>query len=559
MSERLPLRRAVLGFAVTAFLCAAAPAVASASGVVSSFTATPTSTQAGGDPSITTDLSFSYSTSGDSVESGTIVLPPGLLAAPSAVPSADLCTTTELTARACPASGLIGTGTATTTPSHTVTFAVYLMAPPSTADVAGVGVITTIDGTPMFSSTGTFDVISNADTGNVPLGELTLSNIPNTYQVNTLDLTINGTTEASVPFTRMPTSCAAGTEAVSIGTYDSETGTDTATITPTGCSSLGFSPSIGGYAVKDSGDSGATVVTGVTQPVGQAAIKSTTLSVPSSVLSPNTSAIALANTSTPVGTATAVTPLLSTPLTGNVYLIGTFPSLSLQIRFPSPTAFDLTGAVNITNNSVAFAAIPDVPLSALGVTLSGGPDAVFVTTCGASSATISGAFTGQNGLTHTASSSFAISGCSSSTPPPTVGKPTASGSFSGLPSGHPKLTVSVKHGSNAPDISKVSIGLPSGLKFSGKAIHKSHGKVTVKGLSISGGKLKSAKVSGGKLVITLSKAVSSVSITVKGPLVTETKALAKKVKKHKVKKLPVGLTATNASGTATSLSLKLTA
>jgi hypothetical protein len=58
-------------------------------------------------------------------------------------------------------------------------------------------------------------------------------------------------------------------------------------------------------------------------------------------------------------------------------------------------------------------------------------------------------------------------------------------------------------------------------------------------------------------VITLKSAASSVSVTVKGPGLTESAALKTKVKKHKVKSLTVSIKVTDAKGTATSIPLKL--
>ena len=55
----------------------------------------------------------------------------------------------------------------------------------------------------------------------------------------------------------------------------------------------------------------------------------------------------------------------------------------------------------------------------------------------------------------------------------------------------------------------------------------------IKGLGIVGGKAKTVAIKGGKLVITLKKPAGNVTITVSGPLVTETKALQTKVKKHR--------------------------
>jgi hypothetical protein len=91
----------------------------------------------------------------------------------------------------------------------------------------------------------------------------------------------------------------------------------------------------------------------------------------------------------------------------------------------------------------------------------------------------------------------------------------------------------------------VAVRQPAGLKFSRSAFlsHKvctTKGKKKkctiarlVKGLRISGDSAKAESRRAGRLVITLKKAVVSVSITAMGPLATESKSLETKVKKHK--------------------------
>ncbi len=76
---------------------------------------------------------------------------------------------------------------------------------------------------------------------------------------------------------------------------------------------------------------------------------------------------------------------------------------------------------------------------------------------------------------------------------------------------------------------------------------------------MSGAKVKSAAIKGGKLVITFKKPAAGATITLSGPLVSETNGLQTKVKKHKVKSLTFSLKLTDAKKTSTTLSLKLAA
>ena len=117
----------------------------------------------------------------------------------------------------------------------------------------------------------------------------------------------------------------------------------------------------------------------------------------------------------------------------------------------------------------------------------------------------------------------------------------------------------------------MSVGLPGGLKFSRAGIVTSKTCTTkggkkkcttttlTKGLGIKGATAKSVALKGGKLVITLKKAAGKVTISLGGPVLTESGSLQTKVKKHKVKSLTVTLKVTDAKKTSTSVPLKLKA
>jgi hypothetical protein len=388
--------------------------------------------------------------------------------------------------------------------------------------------------------------------------------------LTSLTLNLNGQLPDGSPLTRMPTACSLATPTQMTAVYASATEGPTTASPDVDVSSTcttgalaSFTPTLTGFATKDASDSGAAVQTVLNVPATQAADKSTTLSVPGSVLAPNAAALLLANTTTSVGTVAATSPLIPGTISGQAFLTSNVTTgLGLSLRFTSPFAFTLNGSVSLSG-SVTFPSIPDVPITVLAVSLSGGPQALFEAPCAASSGTLSSTLMAQNGIAAAPTSTFNVSGCTSSSGSTTVGKPKASGgSLSGLSKGHPKLHFKVTHGSNAPNIKTVSIGVPSGLSFHSSKSCKGSGRhrkctTKVKGLSVSGGTVKSAKVSGGRLVITLKSAAGSVSVTVKGPGLTETNALKTKVKKHKVKSLTVSIKITNAKGSRSSISLKL--
>ena len=85
---------------------------ATAAGVVSSFCFQPTSTTAGGDPDLITEIDFDYSGEDktDTVKNMTVTLPPGLVAFPDAPVD---CQPSDFGAGTCPAASQVGSGTVT--------------------------------------------------------------------------------------------------------------------------------------------------------------------------------------------------------------------------------------------------------------------------------------------------------------------------------------------------------------------------------------------------------------------------------------------------------------
>ncbi|MGA8339859.1 MAG: hypothetical protein WB761_34315, partial [Solirubrobacteraceae bacterium] len=81
----------------------------------------------------------------------------------------------------------------------------------------------------------------------------------------------------------------------------------------------------------------------------------------------------------------------------------------------------------------------------------------------------------------------------------------------------------------------------------------------IKGLGVSGASVKSVALKGGKLVITLKKAVGSVTVSLSGPVLSESKALQTSVKKHKTKTVKVTLKVTDAKHTTTSVPVTIKA
>jgi len=107
---------------------------------------------------------------------------------------------------------------------------------------------------------------------------------------------------------------------------------------------------------------------------------------------------------------------------------------------------------------------------------------------------------------------------------------------------NPSLSFKVGVGKKASELTGVTVELPSGLKFVEHGSAK-HPKIT--GVSVNGAKVKSLKISGGHLVITLKKAVRSFTVKLTTVL-SESSALESKIQAGKVKSLRLTVVATNA-------------
>jgi hypothetical protein len=556
----------------------AAPALATGGGVVTSFSSQPsTPTTPGADPkaggsapNFVTSISLSSADKAHSVKDVTVTLPPGLLASTSAVPQ--VCTT--LSTNSCPAQSLIGSGTVTANGgSLNPTVGLYLTpAPDGSKDIAGVGAILylgAVGSNPAANASGPVDVVTSA-TGQPQL-QLHVNNLPNSVSgadivVNSINLTINGkaadangVADNGAAFVRLPTNCSAATTTLSVDTYDpATTGTGSDAFTPTSCSSLAYAPKLSGTATKDPSDSGVTVVTDLTQAAGEAASQTATLGIPSNLLQPNVSAAVSQICPTadgcthPMGTATATTPLLSSPLNGTVYVTGSLGSPALTIVFPAPFAFSLSGAISISGSTVSFTNVPDVPLSDLKVTLPGnGGNGLFESNCSATSGTATGSFTGQNGASAQSNAPISLTGCSAQTGGggggTKAGSPTISGSISGLAKGKATIRLKLKAGKNAPKLKSFKVKLASGLSFIKKGI--------AKGVSVTGGGRAKIKLSGSTLVVTLKSAASTVSVSISSKALKVSKGLQKNAKKHKVKSVKITVPVTDTAGLTTTLTL----
>ncbi len=509
-------------------------------------------TKAGAVANLGVDLKFAP-TSGDSPDEMTLNLPPGLLADASIDGGACL-STADLNDSACE----VGSGTVTadaygTIPITTpVTF--DLVPPPAAGDLAGLAVNSS--GTQV-GATADIKVRPSGDPGGVGITiDFVLPNA--LYGVPISLAEISSTFDGL----RYPTTCPSTPEnfSVAANSYsDSTVHTVTAPLAVTGCSSLSYAPLFSVTAARDSGDKQVKLTTQITQTATQAPSRSLSLVFPQ-ILEPNLAAVGvlcptLSSKCTPVGSATAVSPLYPKPLTGQAYLTGSLGGLSLTLVFPSPFPLTLTGSVNLVSNATAFNGLPDIPLTQLDVSLYSGPSGLFQTTCHTPSGTATAVLTDQNGdKTLSVPSTFTVSGCPSTGGGSSgVGSPSGGGGgggggggsgsssgptpsspkltdlrVSGLGTGHASLSFKVGVAKRAAKIRALTIELPSGMSF---LRHRVRNQLGITGITLTGATVKSLSLSDGHLVITLRKAVSNLAVKINNGALQESATLKTKAKK----------------------------
>jgi hypothetical protein len=397
------------------------------------------------------DLKFT-NTGTDSPRGLNIVLPPGLLANASIDGGACL-RTRNVTGTACE----VGTGTVTATPdlvgilnlplpvSVPVTF--YLVPGPASGDLAGLAVMGLGE---QLGATGDVKIRPSGDPAGVgvTIGLVLPNQLPLTLPgLPTLNLTQISLDEISSTFDglRYPTTCprTPANLSVTVDSYaDRTVHAVAAPLSVTGCSLLPYAPTFKATAARDSGDRQVKLRTVVTQTPDQAPSRSITLAFPTATLAPNLGSVQAlcvnpsSGTCQAVGAVTASSPLYPTPLSGQAFLTGSSSGLSLTLAFPAPFPLTLTGAVNLLTDSARFSGLPDIPLTDLTVSLAGGPQGLFLTTCKSPSGTATATLTDQNGdSTLTVPSAFTVSGCpstsSASGPGGTVGTGRGTGGVAG--------------------------------------------------------------------------------------------------------------------------------
>jgi hypothetical protein len=212
-------------------------------------------------------------------------------------------------------------------------------------------------------------------------------------------------------FMSSPTSCGAKTITTNVFSTGGQTASLSTPLQASGCEKLPFEPKLalkltGASQAKVGGHPG--VEARVTQEPGEAAIKSVTVTLPLSLaLDPdNAQSDSLCEyldglrnqcpQKSVIGTVTAISPLLKTPLNGKVYFVKgvrTDPKSGRQIRTLPTLLIELRGEVDANIRAInsvpdnkhltsMFPMIPDAPISSFSMKLNGGKKGILVITDG---------------------------------------------------------------------------------------------------------------------------------------------------------------------------------
>ena len=238
-------------------------------------------------------------------------------------------------------------------------------------------------------------------------------------EINRAEFTFNPTNCAQQPITATLTAAQGASAAVS------------SPFAVTGCTGLPFKPSLtASTQSKTSKANGASLLVRVAQKPGEANIHKVGLQLPSALPSRLTTlqkacSEAQFNTNpagcpegSHIGTATAITPVLSVPLTGPAYLVShggaAFPDVEFVLQGDG-VEIVLDGKTQIKKGITysRFETVPDAPISSFETILPEGPHSVLSASgnlC-AQGLAMPTTITGQNGAQVAQSMNIAVTGC----------------------------------------------------------------------------------------------------------------------------------------------------
>jgi hypothetical protein len=473
---------------------------------------------------------------GDAAKDFTIALPSGLLINQQIDGGA--CLSAATPAPQCQ----IGSGTATIA-GVPAPITLYLIKSPAANGQAGVELVggpLSVVGQLAFRSLGPFGVLPSALIGT----QISFSGLPPS-PVSALNITLTDLT--------LPSSCRPAPIVLSATSQQVASVTQTvAQYGVTGCTSLAYAPKLTERVTRYHPGTTGTMTVKLTVPAGDSTTKSMSLPFPPTItLNPKLDAC-FNGTACTVGTVTASSPPFAPGLfTGSIVLSGTLRAPRLSAVMPAPADLKMLGTISQT--STGLSSMPSMPFTELTLRFTGNSlGRMFVVQCYPSeyNATLT-PFSGANPVRVTGA--VTQSGC------PAVGprRPQAMVTLTGIRQRAPRLSVSVVQGVRAPKIKTLSIGLPPGLSLA-HAGQPPSPAVLGRELGLSNGRVARSTIHKAWISVTLKHSLHRTSLSLKPPLLIETRALAASVRagKDRTQWLTLGVTDFDGHFTKWSLSVK---
>ncbi|MFY9489237.1 MAG: hypothetical protein WAP35_11170 [Solirubrobacterales bacterium] len=349
--------------------------------------------QARANPAVTINFA---SSAGEDLKQISVSLPDGLIAS---LRAADQCMLAVAAAGSCPASARIGTVQAEATVDQSTIVLdgeVFLTERSDPADIAGLSIkvpvkvgavefaTVIVPVRVMLRGNGVgIDVVS----GEIPRSLTSTLNEVVEFNLSKIKLEFGSAGGAGNPLFYNASGCSGSAITASFAGYGASTGSATDGYQPNGCGDLGFSTTLSAK-VEDlvtgkppAAGKGARFTATVTSNPGDAAIKAADVTLPKPLTVEVTKlpfactipeyAMNACPASARVGSASAITPLLPSALTGSVYLLqnplgSTRAMPRMLVKLTGAANIDLiaqTTFVNKTQINAVFENIPDVPLN----------------------------------------------------------------------------------------------------------------------------------------------------------------------------------------------------
>jgi len=554
---------------VLAALCAL-PSVALGAIHVDSLKVTPSTTAAGAHPDVTVNEAFSYSDTSDSILNSTLHFPAGLLGNPQASAK---CSDAAFQADNCPSntrvgSTVVGASIGGLLPTNS-NGDIYNLVPDATHPaVLGIVVRPSVPGAGKIFLKSPVSLRTNGDFGI----ESPVNNQPNSVsglslQITSTQITLFGTRPwLASPFMSNPTSCKVATSSIDATSHEAPGTVSSAStsFTPTACDAETFAPKLSatmGQKGSTARNTHVPFVATLSQAPGESAQLSASVTVPGS-LSAGVNAVPVLCTvdqltaaacpaGARIGIATIASPLLPVAVQGPVFSVihpGQLPGVGVE--FGGVLPFVLGGSSALTGGRLqnVFTGLPDVPLTSFTLAIDGGKSGLLVANrniCTGVPPTVDAALTAQSGASRNLTSPVTLVGCTGSS------APHARLTARGLRGKHPVLQLTVTKG--AAKLRRLSLTLPRAIRV-GKA---KGGLKAVAGKRLSKRAVKLTRK--GRLTVRLpGRGANRVTVRLSGGRVHASKALKKRLKRHKSVRLRLKLTTTDVQGRRNALNVKFT-